>query len=48
MNFIKDYMTNAGQVPRTEEQEGKHLFLTKLKPNQSRDCWKQLSSQVIP
>lgn len=36
MNFIKDYMTNAGQVPKIEEQEAKYLFLAKLK-KQSQD-----------
>lgn len=36
MNFIKDYMTDAGQVPKIEEQEVKHLFLAKLKKTETR------------
>jgi len=35
MNFIKDYMTNAGQVPKIEEQEVKNLF-SKIKKTEPR------------
>lgn len=31
MNFIKDYMTNTGQIPETEEQKIKHLVLAEVK-----------------
>lgn len=30
MNFIKDYMTNTGQMPETE-QKIKHLLLAEVK-----------------
>lgn len=36
MNFIKDYMTNAGQVPKIGQQEVKYLFLAKFKKTEQR------------